>query len=76
MQSVVTSDGVLGTETDNKLSGTLALGKTAVVTGLNGVFPSPLVLLSQSQLVLLSQANMADTSWEWELSPTWKQKSR
>ena len=38
MWSVVSSDGFLGTEIYNKLAGTLALGKTVVVTGSNGFF--------------------------------------
>ena len=32
MESVVTGDGLLGTEIDDKLAGYLALGKTVVVT--------------------------------------------
>ena len=32
------SDGFLGIEIDDKLSGTLALGESVVVTGLNDVF--------------------------------------
>ena len=35
---VFSSDGFLGIEIDDKLSGTLALGESVVVTGLNGVF--------------------------------------
>ena len=38
MYSVFTGDGFLGTEIDDKLAGTLALGKNLLVTGRNGDF--------------------------------------
>ena len=38
MQSFVSSDDFFDTEIDDKLGGTLALGKIVVVTGSNGFF--------------------------------------
>ena len=38
MWSVITGDGFLGTEIDDKIARSLALGKNVVVTGWNCVF--------------------------------------
>ena len=54
VQSVATGDCSLGTEIDNKQAGTLALGKTVVVTGLNADFSfsiGALVIISTGALV-------------------------
>ena len=46
MWSVVSEDFFLGTEIDDKLAGTLALGKSVVVTDWNGVFPISIYYLN------------------------------
>ena len=52
MQSVITGDGFLGTEIDDKLAGYLALVKTVVVTGLKkNLSVGSLVTISTGSLV-------------------------
>ena len=45
MYSAFAGDGLLGTEIDDKIVSTLALGKTVVVTGWNIYFPFPIIII-------------------------------